>query len=423
MFDFLHKLLTTDLAEPGSGFSRVAVTRSAMRVQQYSGPVMAKGLEDTAFYRYNRLLALNEVGGNPDRFGVSLAQFHGANQQRLKNTPHALLSTSTHDTKRGEDARARLAVLSEIPEEWAERVSVWSRILRAREAGSGMRAPPDRNDEYAFYQQMLAAWPPDLSRELESAPLESFRQRIEATMTKSIREAKLHTTWALPNLEYEEAVIAFVRRALDASRSGPFLEDFSIFVAKVAPLGVWNSLVQAVLKLTVPGVPDIYQGAELWNFSLVDPDNRRPVNFHDRRKLLQCVRERGSGDLGTMMRAWHDGAIKLRLISDLLRLRGEQSELFDFGSYEPIGVEGPAGPRICAFARRANGAALIVTALLYPSRGQADLAETRLALPSELQDLQWISRFDGRKLPLRNGSISAAELFLSIPAAVLVASA
>src|SRR5262249_6127723 len=199
---FLHKLLTTNLvAEPRSGFSRQSVVRFAMRVQQYSGPVMAKGLEDTAFYRYNRFVALNEVGGHPDHFGVTLSHFHRANAQRAERWPHAMLGTATHDTKRGEDTRARLAVVSEMPEEWARRVKAWSRLLRARRGDVEGTAPPDHNDEYLFYQLLLGAWPAELTgvEEIEPEQVRSFAARIEGAMVKSLREAKLRSTWAAPN--------------------------------------------------------------------------------------------------------------------------------------------------------------------------------------------------------------------------------
>ncbi|MBA3517442.1 MAG: malto-oligosyltrehalose synthase, partial [Rhizobiales bacterium] len=316
VFEFLHKLLTCDLvAEPRSGFSRVAVVRVAMRAQQYSGPVMAKGLEDTAFYRYNRMLALNEVGGHPDQFRVSIGAFHHANAQRAKRTPQAMLSTSTHDTKRGEDTRARLAVLSEVAEDWAQQVLLWSRMIRARSASSEGDAPPDRNEEYVFYQLVLGAWPPELAPgSLEAAGVDAFRVRIEGAMVKSMREAKVHTTWAAPNSAYEDAVLRFVRHALDASRTNPFLESLAGFQGRIAPLGIRNSIVQVVLKLTVPGVPDIYQGAELWDFSLVDPDNRRPVDYATRKKLLDAMDANGrSGrpDLASLLETWRDGRIKL----------------------------------------------------------------------------------------------------------------
>jgi (1->4)-alpha-D-glucan 1-alpha-D-glucosylmutase len=229
VFDFLHRLLTTDLvAEPRSGFSRQSVIRFAMRVQQYSGPVMAKGLEDTVFYRYNRFVAPNEVGGHPDRFGVTLAAFYRANVQRAERWPHAMLSTSTHDTKRGEDVRARLAVLSEIPEEWARQVQAWSGILRARRGDVEGTAPPDHNDEYLFYQLLLGAWPAELTSDdsLDPGKLRSFVGRMEGAMVKSLREGQLRSSWGSPDIAYEEAMLGFVRDALEISRPNAFLSAF-----------------------------------------------------------------------------------------------------------------------------------------------------------------------------------------------------
>ncbi|MBV9203206.1 MAG: malto-oligosyltrehalose synthase, partial [Alphaproteobacteria bacterium] len=246
VFDFLHRLLTTDLiAQPRSGFSRQSVVRLAMRVQQYSGPVMAKGLEDTAFYRYNRFVALNEVGGHPDHLGVTLAAFHRANTQRAERWPHAMLGTSTHDTKRGEDARARLAVLSEMPEEWARQVQAWSRILRARRGDVEGTGPPDRNDEYLFYQLLLASWPAELTgvESPDAEMLRTFSGRVEGAMIKSVREAKLRSTWDSPNAAYEDAILGFVREALDVSRPNAFLSAFLAFEEHVARLGIRNSLV------------------------------------------------------------------------------------------------------------------------------------------------------------------------------------
>jgi (1->4)-alpha-D-glucan 1-alpha-D-glucosylmutase len=273
IFDFLHRLLTCDLiAEPGSGFSRVAVTRIAMKVQQYTGPVMAKGLEDTAFCRYSRLLALNEVGGSPAEFHIRPSSFHQANERRARCFPHAMISTSTHDTKRGEDTRARLAVLSECADEWAQAVKTWSRILRAGEAAATDPPPPDRNDEYLFYQHLVGSWAPDLSiKHPDHAALEAFRSRIEQAMIKAMREAKRHTTWASPNPDYEDAVLAFIRRALDGSQKNSFLDALSPFLRALAERGMRKSLVQTVLKMTLPGVPDIYQGGGALGLQLRRP--------------------------------------------------------------------------------------------------------------------------------------------------------
>jgi (1->4)-alpha-D-glucan 1-alpha-D-glucosylmutase len=424
VFDFLHQLLTCDLvAEPRSGFSRVAVVRVAMRAQQYSGPVMAKGLEDTAFYRYNRMLALNEVGGHPDQFRVSLSAFHHANAQRAKRTPHGMLSTSTHDTKRGEDTRARLSVLSEMPDDWAQQVTLWSRMLRARAAGSSEEAPPDRNDEYVFYQLLLGAWPAELSAGELDAGVEAFRQRIEGAMTKAMREAKVHTTWASPNATYEDAVMGFIRYALDTSRTNAFLDSFSGFQRRVATLGAHNSLVQTVLKLTVPGVPDIYQGAELWDFSLVDPDNRRPVDYEERRSLLESEKA-GSTDSAELLENWRDGRIKLRVLSELLALRRREPQLFSSGSYEPLSARGPQANRVCAFMRTDDGRTLVTVAALYPSFGHS--AETwgdcTVTLPSKAGPQQWTELFSGRELSLANGAFALRELFSTLPVAVLTPS-
>ncbi len=415
VFDFLHDLLTCDLVkEPRSGFSRVAVVRVAMRVQQYSGPVMAKGLEDTAFYRYNRMLALNEVGGHPEQFRVTPAAFHYANAQRARRTPHAMLATSTHDTKRGEDARARLAVLSELAGEWSQQVPIWHRMLQARHAGSDGEAPPDRNDAYALYQMLLGAWPLAL---LNGAPdadaMTQFRERIEGAMIKAMREAKVHTTWVAPNAAYEDAMLDIIRYALDTSRPNAFLDSFTGFVARVAPLGAQNSLIQTVLKLTVPGVPDIYQGAELWDFSLVDPDNRRPVDYASRRTLLD-----DEGELAQMRDSWADGRIKLRLVRELLRLRAQQPDLFAHGSYEALTASGAAAERIIGFARQHADASLVVAAALFQAR-EMTWSDEQITLGSD-QAERWTSVLDGRMVTARDGALAAADLFGALPVAVLM---
>ena len=290
-YDFVYALLSGDLvAESGSGFSRHAALRTAMKAQQYSGPVMAKGLEDTAFYRYNRFVALNEVGGHPDEFGIGLGAFHHANRQRAEHWPHAMLATATHDTKRGEDTRARLAVLSEMPDEWSRQIQTWSRLLRARRGDVEGTAPPDRNDEYLFYQLLVGTWPVELLDDVsDGAPIAAYAERLKATMVKSMREAKVHSTWAAPDAAYEDAMLTFVEEALDLSRSAAFLDSLLPFVRTVARFGAHNSLIQTVLKLTCPGVPDIYQGSELWDLSMVDPDNRRPVDYGLRERALDDV--------------------------------------------------------------------------------------------------------------------------------------
>jgi (1->4)-alpha-D-glucan 1-alpha-D-glucosylmutase len=431
VFDFLYRLLSTDLvAEWRSGFSRQAVTNFAMRVQQYSGPVMAKGLEDTAFYRYNRFVALNEVGGRPDHFGVSLSAFHKANAQRASRSPHAMLGTSTHDTKRGEDVRARLAVLSEIPEEWRRQVHIWNRILRARLGDVEGTAQPDRNDEYLFYQLLLGAWPAELTGVTEPNPeaVRAFAERLEGAMVKSIREAKLHSTWASPDIVYEEAMLGFIRVALDMSRQNAFLEAFLPFQERVARLGSRNSLVQTTLKLTLPGMPDIYQGAELWDLSLVDPDNRRPVDYaHHARMLTETLdaleRDRAKA-WSKMSRNWHDGRCKLAMTASLLAERRNHPALFANGGYEPLIANGPKADHICAFSRTEGDAALVTVAARFPVRFEADpnWNGTEIALPrTTAGNTRWRDLVTGRIVDSRGADALPVEALLrDLPVAVLV---
>jgi (1->4)-alpha-D-glucan 1-alpha-D-glucosylmutase len=422
VFDFLHRLLSTDLvAEPRSGYSRHAVTRFAMRVQQYSGPVMAKGLEDTAFYRWNRLVAVNEVGGHPDHLGLPLAAFHKANAARAKRWPGAMLSTSTHDTKRGEDTRARLAVLAELPEEWGRQVRAWSRILRARRGDVEGTAPPDRNDEYLLHQLLLGAWPAEMTA-LQPAPdaLRDFGERLEGAMRKSVREAKLRSSWAAPDAAYEDALLGYVRDALETRA---FLEAFLPFQARIARLGVENSLVQAALKLTLPGMPDIYQGAELWDFSLVDPDNRRPVDFAARARMLEEVdaalaRDRRAAMLG-FQEGWQDGRIKLALTATVLAHRRAQPALYATGDYLPVTATGEATDRIVAFHRRAEDAALLVVARRFPAQGALP-AGTALPWPEAAPGGAWRDLLTGRAVERSAPEIDTAALLSDLPVAVIV---
>ncbi|MEO8369140.1 MAG: malto-oligosyltrehalose synthase [Candidatus Solibacter sp.] len=425
VFDFLEALLSGDLVAKGrSGFSRYAVLRCAMKLQQYSGPVMAKGLEDTAFYRYNRFVALNEVGGYPDRFGMTVASFHHAVVQRARRWPDSMLTTSTHDTKRGEDARARLAVLSEIPEQWAKQVRLWSHALRARRGDIEATAPPDRNDEYFFYQLLAGSWPAEAlgSDSLDETVLREYSERVKQAMRKFMREAKVRTNWAAPNLEYEEAVIAFVDGALDFRESNAFRSAFLPFAQQLARLGIENSLVQTVLKLTAPGVPDIYQGSELWDLSLVDPDNRRPVDYEKRRRLLTDLDAR-QPSMRELMEHWHDGAVKLFVTSRILRLRAAQSNLFERGAYEPILSAGPRADCICAYARIEDGCALLVVTARFPARREMDAEwlRTTLALPPRLAGKKFRNILTGTRLSASDVELALDLVLDALPVAVLMA--
>ena len=422
VFDFLHGILTCDLiARPGSRFSAIEVIRVAMRIQQCTGPVMAKGLEDTAFYRYNRMLALNEVGGNPGEFRLSIAAFHRANQRRAQRFPQAMLATATHDTKRGEDSRARLAVLAECPQDWAQQVTIWSRLLRVGAAGSELESPPDRNDEYAFYQLLLGAWPPDLTTD-DADGVAAFRQRLEGAMTKTMREAKLHTNWAAPDAAYEEATLGFVRSALDVSRRNGFLETFLAFLGPIAEAGVRNSLVQTALKLTLPGVPDFYQGAELWDLAFVDPDNRRPVDYASRIAMLDALQSApvSPETPGALLRNWRDGRIKLFVIAQLLGLRERKARLFRDGAYAPLATSGDDADRVCAFARSEGDDVLVVAVALYPFRArEAPVADAEIGAPAEAGTSTFVNAFDGRVIEAHDGRFAARDLFRDLPVAVL----
>jgi (1->4)-alpha-D-glucan 1-alpha-D-glucosylmutase len=350
----------------------------AMKFQQYTGPVQAKGVEDTAFYRYNRLLSLNEVGGDPQRFGDPPEKFHQANLVRLTYWPHAMLATATHDTKRGEDARARLNVLSEMPTDWRRALFQWSRINTANRTLIQGEHAPHRNDEYLFYQALLGAWPDDHSpltiHHSPTAPPDLI-ERLKQYMLKAVHEAKVFTSWINPNEAYDQAVADFVTKTLTGRRAPKFLASFLPFEQKIARLGMINSLAQVVLKIISPGVPDFYQGTELWDLSLVDPDNRRPVDFDHRRRLLESLEpllnpksqvansksqvaspEAGTGNLefgiSDLLRSWFDGRIKLLITAAGLRLRREWPQVFKHGEYLPLEVIGEKADHVVAVARR-----------------------------------------------------------------------
>jgi (1->4)-alpha-D-glucan 1-alpha-D-glucosylmutase len=304
-------------------------------------------------------------------------------------------------------------------------VIAWNRILRAGEAGSQQRLPPDRNDEYAFYQLLLGSWPPELSAQnLDPGRMEVFRLRLEGAMTKAMREAKVNTSWAAPNLVYEDAVLTFIRSALDTTRKNSFLASFLSFQESIATAGMGNSLIQSVLKFTLPGVPDIYQGAELWDFSFVDPDNRRPVDYDIRSEMLSDMRREAQrlseNYLSALATNWRDGQIKLFLAFELLKLRQRQPRIFQEGSYEPLAVSGAGADRICAFARNAQDETIVVAALLYPGRSsQEDIGATKLSTPPAIKARSWVELFSRRQIEVSDDSFAARELFALLPVAVL----
>lgn len=443
VFDFIHAVLTADLVKArASGYSRPAVTRFAMHFQQFTGPVMAKSLEDTSFYRFNRLLSLNEVGSDPRRFGTSIAAFHHQVAERARHWPRDMSATATHDTKRGEDARTRLDVLSEMPEEWAGRVARWATFNRRFKAGPELVLSPTANDEYLLYQMLLGSWPNELMRAdaLDEADRSAFQQRVETCYLKALREAKATTSWSQPNAVYEEAALAFARDVLDPQRSPQFLADFIEFAGRIAWFGMLNSLSQTVLKLTMPGVPDIYQGTEVWDYSMVDPDNRRPVDFAARLALLQRLQGvRGSesrgrrwfteSEIDELVAQWPDGRLKLLTVSRLLQTRRARPRLFVGGGYHPLSVEGARADHLCAFARDDGDSLLVVVV----PRFFVALCEDRLALPAAaswgdtivlappmMNGRPLVDLFTGRTIATAGrAGLSAADVLGPLPFAVL----
>lgn len=348
VFDFLQDVLTLDLVAPGRhGHSRSRVRNLAFKVQQFTGPVMAKSLEDTAFYRYHRLLALNEVGGNPAD-GLSVAEFHATMAGRAAALPHGMTATATHDTKRGEDARARLFALAELPDEWTRLVEEWRRLNTDLMQDADAR--PSAAHEYMLYQALVGAWP-------IAGISGDFVERMQAYAVKAAREGKQQTSWLVPDERYENALTGFIAKLLDPRSSAAFIKSFEEFAGRAALMGALASLAQLVLKATMPGVPDFYQGTEFWELSLVDPDNRRPVDFAKRATELQSIAQ--NPDWGALVHDWQDARIKLALTRELLMLRRRFGKVFTHGSYVSLEVSGPHQDEILAFARVSGRDAII----------------------------------------------------------------
>jgi (1->4)-alpha-D-glucan 1-alpha-D-glucosylmutase len=416
--------------------------RFAMKLQQYTGPVQAKGLEDTAFYRYNVLLSLNEVGGEPSRFGRSVEEFHEANAARAATWPFEMLATATHDTKMGEDTRARLNVLSEMPDEWGREAARWMRINRAHRSLVDGEPAPDRLDEYRFYQALVGVWPAELPGDAAEVP-PVLIQRLSDYMLKAAKEAKLHTSWQTPNQPYEEALVRFVTRALTGVAGKRLLDAFLPFQHRVAGLGMINSLAQVILKLGSPGVPDFYQGTELWDLSLVDPDNRRPVDFALRGRLLDEVDALLAADPATRaktmpewLRGWKDGRIKLLVTAAGLRLRRALPDVFLGGAYLPLATEITVPGSAVAFVRMADGERDGAAVLFVAPRLCAGLVDaerpvplgdcwktSRVMLPPDLRGRTFRHEITGAEIRPTHGGDGAwiflGEAFQTMPAAML----
>ena len=393
LFDFLKDVLLMKFPDDLSAVERRGRLDFVMRFQQITGPVMAKGLEDTAFYIYNRLVSLNEVGGSPERFGTPLEAFHGHNIERMKLWPHSLIASSTHDSKRGEDVRARINVLSEIPDQWRTLLMKAVRENKKKKGLADGQPVPDRNEEYLLYQTLLGAWPVALS----DGDHDIFRNRIREYMLKAVREAKVHTSWINPDAAYEEALLAFIDAVMDTGPHNRFMKEFEPFQKMISRFGMLNSLSQTLLKITSPGVPDFYQGSETLDLNLVDPDNRGTVDFGARAGMLSELKQRESriGPLRLareLCAAPFDGMTKLYLVYMALNFRKQHRRLFEEGDYIPLETAGPKAYHVCAFARRlGSDTALVIAPRFFvslsrpetPPVGRALWKDSSILLPFE----------------------------------------
>jgi (1->4)-alpha-D-glucan 1-alpha-D-glucosylmutase len=434
VFDFIQSVLL--LERPSGVDDRQQAERQlfVMRFQQLSSPVMAKGVEDTAFYRYYPLASVNEVGGDPGRFGVSSNDFHRRNLIRRELWPNSMSASSTHDTKRGEDVRARINVLSEIPADWYRAIRRWRGLNRSAKTLVGDRLAPDANEEYLLYQTLVGTWPLLPMNPEEHA---GYIRRIDGYMQKALHEAKIHTSWINPNAAYEEAVKKFVERVLQPTPENTFLQELRQFQAPIARAGMWNSLAQLLVKIASPGVPDFYQGNEIWAFDLVDPDNRRAVNYEVRRKMLASLRAQAERDRAALMDRLRespcDGAIKMFITSEALRFRRDHPDLFAQGSYTGLAMEGSRGRHVVAFARATkNEMVLALTGRFFlklcNSHGKpiGDVwGNTTVVLPKKAGHASFQNIFTGQTIMARQGEgrmvLPLNEVFSQCPVALLVA--
>jgi (1->4)-alpha-D-glucan 1-alpha-D-glucosylmutase len=408
---FIARALLGEIASVGgSNEDRELLARFRRRFQQLTGPVTAKSVEDTLFYRYGAMLALNEVGGEPDAFGFTTAEFHAANTERARSWPHAMIATATHDTKRGEDGRARLLALGEIHGRWREAALQWQSISRDSLAGA---QKPDANDRHILLQQLLAAWPIALLDQDDERELDAFRERMQQWIEKALREAKRRTSWVNPNETYEVAAKDLIAEALKPGSI--FLQRFRPLARELAHRGMLKGLARTVLKLTVPGVPDFYQGTEFWDFSLVDPDNRRPVAYDTAAAAL------GSGaSLEELLAAWPDGRIKQRIAHALLKDRAASPRLYAEGSYRPIALDGEAGEAFLVFERSWGGEALVVIVnRLQGADEHVGVSPKPTSIAIAVPNGQWHDLLTGRAYNVDGRALCVGDVLGSLPAAVL----
>ncbi|MBD3288656.1 malto-oligosyltrehalose synthase [candidate division KSB1 bacterium] len=420
-FNFIKKILLLKFDENLPDEEKQQWIHFTLRFQQMTGPLMAKGLEDTVMYNFNRLISLNEVGGQPGKFGISSIEFHYFNKNRINIWAHSMNTTSTHDAKRGEDVRARLNVLSEIPQQWEKNFKIWARINQPKKKNTKNGKVPDRNDEYFLYQTLIGTFP------FYESELKDYPIRIKEYMIKAIREAKIHTAWLQPDSEYEDAMTDFIEKVLDFSDKNVFLKEFLPFQKKIAFYGMFNSFSQTLLKITSPGVPDMYQGTELWDLTLVDPDNRRSVDFNKRRKFLNQIK-RGiqKNTLSLIEELFKDagsGRIKMFLIFRALQIRNKYHDLFRNGSYIPLEIEGSLREHVIAFARNYQRQWIVVavprflTSMIKESK-QPDMKDiwedTRLIPPARIN--KWRNAITDQEIQ----GLNVGEIMRHFPAGLLI---
>ena len=420
VFNFLRDILLFRFPENLDEATRAEHVHFVLKFQQATGPIMAKGLEDTVFYIFNRLAALNEVGGEPQQFGITPEAFHEEQRHYQKHWPATMLSTSTHDTKRSEDVRARMVAISEIADLWRATLQRWRTLTRKLKRKIDEAEAPDPNEEYLLYQTLLGTWPVDSAGNPVLEANSEYVSRIQAYMAKALKEAKINTSWVQPNEQWDAAMSDFVAAILEPGEKNKFLPTFLPVAAEIARLGAINSLAQAVLKFTCPGVPDIYQGNEIWDFSLVDPDNRRPVDYNRRREMLAGLTNASAEEL---LANWPDGRIKLFLTQKLLRFRRDHPELFRDGNYTPLMATGTHAESCISFAREHGGAWILVVAPRLSSRvgfpPVGDLwHDTAVPLPAAASAGHARELFTGSELGLEGGALKLSEALAKLPFAV-----
>ncbi|MGC1308513.1 MAG: malto-oligosyltrehalose synthase [Phormidesmis sp.] len=423
--ELIEKFLMLEYEESLPAEERAQWLHFVMRLQQFTGPLMAKGVEDTLFYVYNRFIGLNEVGAAPDHFGVSLKEFHEYNQYQQLLWPNTLNATSTHDTKRSEDVRSRLSVISEMPDDWESTVKAWSELNADKKTTVNDQEAPEPNDEYFLYQTLVGAYP------FNEKELPDFKERVKDYVVKAVREAKVHTAWLRPDEDYESAYVDFVDTLLTPGKDNVFLDKLQTFQKGIAEYGIYNSLSQLLIKLTASGIPDFYQGSELWDLSLVDPDNRRPVDYQKRFKALADIQERWqkqpSALVKDLIKKRTDGRIKLFLTLRGLAARNYFRNVFRSGIYHPLTVTGEHAERVIAYVRHKGEHTVVtvvprfLTGVVQPETaplGKAVWGNTAIALPNGSQAVwkDWITNqpIDITDTPL------VGDLFAQFPVALLV---